>query len=1179
MSSSDITKSSFENNISDNCNESNSTTTTATHTSSSLSKNETSRNDVARSTAANSEGNDDKAAAVNKDDAAAPSTDGVEGQFGTIESSLEPNPVPTLKPSERKILLETSDSNDAFDGASPSNAATPSESGNSATSPTNSISVENSLSNINNSAGQADLYSNLYTAEHPLTNVSQTHANDVLYGRGGGTNHHPGNKRYRKTVEDNKNKYYLCKRLEKPLVALEIIKKWRTEQDPPGRFLKCDEATGLWSDVGDKKAREKTSQALRERAPSVRKAQQLQQQQVIQQKNIDTEASDPLPRLAATDRYLDDDSPQLQQQQVIQQKNIDTEASDPPPRLAATDRYFDDDSHPLDPNAIAESVTPISVYGSRSGSRSRHTNAADEQHHPVRFSSSTTGGTRIDSNNSSSSTYRVPSKSSIISSGIRPNKHLERPTTLRAHSLGIDPLDACNDVLDFSWDQTPMVLDRSRRGNSGSGSSETRRSYGSEEVRMGRGNDRVRISSSDQPPPPPYQQHHITSPERMPPPKNRERSVDDSYSSGWQPEKNSSTRPTSTSATIRRANMAREHSLAAFSSLEDSEKILRQQPSSLTKVFDSGYHDSWDKLQKTEVILPISVHDRHDSSNSRNNFRSSSLSPPSSDKFFEDTSRDYPNTGRKSSHRQPSYDNGNGGAYERFGIPPSSMIRRNDSMGSVTSLNSQRGEHYESDVLPQKQQHSHRNSKSNNGDHDYSQIYRSSSDVTNDHSSLRVQTNDGYDRHQRSSRRDTARGVEPYDYPIETTSYRDNSNQQQYYSSPPIAPPIHDLPPPPLHLSNNNNEPPHLSEQLHQSQPPYHREVTDPTSEYGTSSHNSNEDHYNHHHRSSRSRHHERYPQSYETTAVSPTSEDNYSPSSSTSRPSRNNIRHHRQGSDNSFGEYDDHRGGRYKQSNRHQAAEDDYPQHTSSPRHELETSPTNHHSAASYNHCDSNMTAPFSTSRTVSKPPAAKLKRYSAPNPRTIDAAAASQKRNYISRPERVKRDTSHQNEHPEVKRDSKIRCRAPAAIQSSPVSKPPKVNQRMHSLGIGLGDSLDDIVINAQNNDADTFSKSFFNDDTAGADGADEEEERAVQQLGISLEKSRIKDPLSPTNARTDDNDHHSLLYKQSRSLPVQAAYDSNEIDETHNNSNTNGRDNGNGTKSEKYAILDLDDDDQKW
>jgi hypothetical protein len=86
----------------------------------------------------------------------------------------------------------------------------------------------------------------------------------------GGTNHHPGNKRYRKMVEDKKIEYVNCKRLDKPLVALSIIKIWRT-QKPPGRFLKMDDKSGLWNDVGDKKAREKTSQALREKAPEIRK--------------------------------------------------------------------------------------------------------------------------------------------------------------------------------------------------------------------------------------------------------------------------------------------------------------------------------------------------------------------------------------------------------------------------------------------------------------------------------------------------------------------------------------------------------------------------------------------------------------------------------------------------------------------------------------------------------------------------------------------------------------------------------------------------------------------------------------------------------------------------------------------------------------------------------------------
>ena len=96
-------------------------------------------------------------------------------------------------------------------------------------------------------------------ANWPLRNIKEVHEHDVMYGRGGGTNHHPGNKRYRKMVEDRKLEYVNSKRLDKPLVALEIIKIWRS-QLPPGRFLKIDEKTGLWHDVGDKKAREKTSQ-------------------------------------------------------------------------------------------------------------------------------------------------------------------------------------------------------------------------------------------------------------------------------------------------------------------------------------------------------------------------------------------------------------------------------------------------------------------------------------------------------------------------------------------------------------------------------------------------------------------------------------------------------------------------------------------------------------------------------------------------------------------------------------------------------------------------------------------------------------------------------------------------------------------------------------------------------
>ena len=103
-------------------------------------------------------------------------------------------------------------------------------------------------------------------ANYPLKDIPEPGPNDCLFGRGGGTNHHPGNKLYRKAVENKKQKYLSSKRLDKPLVAMEIINDWRN-MDPPGRFLKQNDVTKLWDDVGDKKAREKTSQALREKTP------------------------------------------------------------------------------------------------------------------------------------------------------------------------------------------------------------------------------------------------------------------------------------------------------------------------------------------------------------------------------------------------------------------------------------------------------------------------------------------------------------------------------------------------------------------------------------------------------------------------------------------------------------------------------------------------------------------------------------------------------------------------------------------------------------------------------------------------------------------------------------------------------------------------------------------------
>lgn len=111
---------------------------------------------------------------------------------------------------------------------------------------------------------EVQINNNIDQKSWPMENIVNPGINDCLMGRGGGTNHHPGNKRYRAITEAKKPKYLASKRLEKPLVAMEVIKEWRA-LNPMGRFLKQHPETKLWYDVGDRKAREKTSQALREK--------------------------------------------------------------------------------------------------------------------------------------------------------------------------------------------------------------------------------------------------------------------------------------------------------------------------------------------------------------------------------------------------------------------------------------------------------------------------------------------------------------------------------------------------------------------------------------------------------------------------------------------------------------------------------------------------------------------------------------------------------------------------------------------------------------------------------------------------------------------------------------------------------------------------------------------------
>jgi len=95
---------------------------------------------------------------------------------------------------------------------------------------------------------------------------SQITDRDVLCGRGGLTNHHEGNRRFRSIVADHQGEYMTAKKHDKADIARRIVGIIREEG---GRFLKSMEGKassggGRWVEVGDQKAREKTSQALRE---------------------------------------------------------------------------------------------------------------------------------------------------------------------------------------------------------------------------------------------------------------------------------------------------------------------------------------------------------------------------------------------------------------------------------------------------------------------------------------------------------------------------------------------------------------------------------------------------------------------------------------------------------------------------------------------------------------------------------------------------------------------------------------------------------------------------------------------------------------------------------------------------------------------------------------------------
>lgn len=96
------------------------------------------------------------------------------------------------------------------------------------------------------------------------------HENDILNGRGNGVNSHPGNVQFRTFVAAFKRRYVGGGIAVKREVTKHVLSLIRS-LDPPGRFLKQNPLTDAWEELDEETSFKKTSQALREKAPALRK--------------------------------------------------------------------------------------------------------------------------------------------------------------------------------------------------------------------------------------------------------------------------------------------------------------------------------------------------------------------------------------------------------------------------------------------------------------------------------------------------------------------------------------------------------------------------------------------------------------------------------------------------------------------------------------------------------------------------------------------------------------------------------------------------------------------------------------------------------------------------------------------------------------------------------------------
>lgn len=161
--------------------------------------------------------------------------------------------------------------------------------------------------------------------------MEKVNENDVLCGRGGATNNHVGNRNFRKLVGEHQHAYLMARKRDKREIAQRIVSIVRNNG---GRFLKRDEnSSEEWVDVGDKRACEKTSQALREGLEVRRNGQFektpaiLKDKQAKEAKNLESKGTHAMLTTKKTNEFSPDNPDQLPSSKLNNANTIEDPSS------------------------------------------------------------------------------------------------------------------------------------------------------------------------------------------------------------------------------------------------------------------------------------------------------------------------------------------------------------------------------------------------------------------------------------------------------------------------------------------------------------------------------------------------------------------------------------------------------------------------------------------------------------------------------------------------------------------------------------------------------------------------------------------------------------------------------------------------------------------------------------